>query len=161
MEAHIKTILQKALRIASPDENASSWLFGAYLLQYVVVDALSAVTETYAKGIEESIKRGVTFFFVPDDLFTIGGPLLSSLITLRPIRRPNGSEELTNSQSNFFELQNVTSTRINERVSLAIWRSMGHMLQVFQHDEGLKQELIAVTNKRIADKACDFLDAVT
>ena len=38
---------------------------------------------------------------------------------------------------------------------------MGNMLQVFQHDEGLKQELISVTNKRISDKAVDFLDAVT
>lgn len=35
------------------------------------------------------------------------------------------------------------------------------MLQVFQHDEDLKAELIAVTNKRMAEKGCDFLDAVT
>ena len=35
------------------------------------------------------------------------------------------------------------------------------MIQVFQHDETIKAELISVTNKRVADKACDFLDAVT
>ena len=50
---------------------------------------------------------GVTFFFVPDDLFTIGGPLLSSLITFRPLRRPNGADELTNDQQNFMELMSV------------------------------------------------------
>ena len=103
LEAHIKTIFQQAVKIATPNKNASSWLFGAYLLQYVVANALQAVTETYAMGIDESIKRGVTFFFVPDDVFTIGGPLLRSLITLRPICRPNGAEELTNSQLNFLE----------------------------------------------------------
>ena len=32
---------------------------------------------------------------------------------------------------------------------------------MFQHDEALKQELVTVTNKLIADKAADFLDAVT
>ena len=38
---------------------------------------------------------------------------------------------------------------------------MADMVQVFQHDQGLKEELITVTNKRLSDKATEFLDAVT
>lgn len=70
------------MKIVVPQENQETeeWLFGKYLLQYVVFEALKAVCETYAKGITDSIKRGVTFFFVPDDLFTIGNSVLSSLI---------------------------------------------------------------------------------
>lgn len=62
------------------------------MLQYTVLEALQAICETYAKGISDSIKRGVTFFFVPDDLFTIGNSVLNSLIDYVPERRPNGSE---------------------------------------------------------------------
>lgn len=102
LEATIKNILQRTLKVVVP-EAESQWPFGAYLIQYVVFDALSSICETYARGIDESIKRGVTYFFVPDDLFTIGGPLLTSLITFKPTRRPNGDLELTNAQSNFME----------------------------------------------------------
>ena len=38
---------------------------------------------------------------------------------------------------------------------------MADLVQVFQHDEELKRELIQVTNQRLADKSCEFLDAVT
>lgn len=38
---------------------------------------------------------------------------------------------------------------------------MADMVSVFQHDETLKAELVTVTNKRLADRATDFLDAVT
>ena len=78
-------------------------MFGKYLHQYVVFEALQAVSSAYASGITDSIKRGVTFFFVPDDLFTIGNSVLSSLIQYTPQRKPNGSEEISNAQSNFFE----------------------------------------------------------
>ena len=116
---------------------------------------------TYATGITDSIKRGVTFFFVPDDLFTIGNSVLQSMIQYNPQRKPNGAEEMTNSQNNFFEQQNLSLTKINERVSLAQWRAMADLVSVFQHDQTIKEELIAVTNKQIANKCCDFLDAVT
>ena len=68
---------------------------------------------------------------------------------------------MTNSQNNFFEQQNLSLTKINERVSLAQWRAMADLVSVFQHDQTIKEELIAVTNKQIANKCCDFLDAVT
>ena len=42
-----------------------------------------------------------------------------------------------------------------------MWKTMADMVQVFQFDETLKQELSSVTNKRIADRTCEFLDAVT
>ena len=38
---------------------------------------------------------------------------------------------------------------------------MADMVQVFQHDQSLKEELETVTYKRLADKGCEFLDAVT
>lgn len=38
---------------------------------------------------------------------------------------------------------------------------MADMVSVFSHDEALKAELVAVTNKRLAERATDFLDAVT
>jgi len=88
---------------------------------------MQTICETYAKGINESIKKGVTFFFVPDDLFTIGNSVLHSLIAYKPIRRPNGREEMTNAQSNFFQEQ-LSLTRINERVSLAQWKTMADMV---------------------------------
>ena len=93
--------------------------------------------------------------------FTIGNSVLHSLVPFRPQRKPNGAEEVTNNQANFFEQQDTSLTRLNERVSLSVWKIKAHMVQVFQHDEGLKQELITVTYKSIAEKACDFLDAAT
>ena len=42
IEASIKNILQKALKIASPqtDESLNEWPFGNYLLQYIIFEAL-------------------------------------------------------------------------------------------------------------------------
>jgi len=71
---------------------------------------------------------GVAYFFVPDDLFTIGNSLLHNLIAYTPYRKPNGAEEMTNSQSNFFQEQNISLTKINERVSLAQWKVMADMV---------------------------------
>ena len=62
------------------NQNTEDWVFGKYLFQYVIFEALHAVSSTYATGITDSIKRGVTFFFVPDDLFTIGNSVLHSMI---------------------------------------------------------------------------------
>ena len=42
-----------------------------------------------------------------------------------------------------------------------MWKIIADMVQVFQFDETLKEELSTVTSKRIADKSCEFLDAVT
>lgn len=105
IEAAIKNVLQRALKITTTNSEATemTWHFGRYLLQYVVIEALQKICETYATGINDSIKRGVSFFFVPDDLFTVGNSVLHALIVFTPQRRPNGPEELTNEQANFFE----------------------------------------------------------
>jgi len=40
--------------------------------------------EAYAKGITESIKNGADHFFVPDEVFQFGQPLLQNLISFKP-----------------------------------------------------------------------------
>jgi hypothetical protein len=52
------------------------------------------VFEAYATGIQESIKQGVDHFFVPDEIFQFGQPLLKNLITFRPQTKPNGVNEM-------------------------------------------------------------------
>lgn len=103
-EASIKNVLQRALKLTSVEEQHNEQrAFNRYLTQYILFEALQAICETYSKGINESIKTGLTFFFVPDDLFTIGNSLLNSLLSFTPVRRPNGKEEISNSQANFFQ----------------------------------------------------------
>ena len=92
IEASIKNILQRALKVTVPQTEESKedakeseeWPFGKYLQQYIVLEALQSICETYAKGITDSIKKGVSFFFVPDDLFTIGNSVLHSMIVFHP-----------------------------------------------------------------------------
>ena len=83
LEAMIKNLLQRGLKLTSAAAE-HTWPWGAYLLQYITFEALQSVCETYAKGINESIKQGVTYFFVPDDLFGIGNSLLHNLIKFTP-----------------------------------------------------------------------------
>ena len=83
IENTIKNVLQRALKLTSTGEQATetTWIFGSFLNQYIVFETLQAICETYSTGINESIKRGQSSFFAPDDLFTIGNAVLHNLIT--------------------------------------------------------------------------------
>ena len=79
--------------------------------------------ETYSKGINESIKQGVTAFFAPDDLFGIGNAVLQNLVTFAPLTNPSGKQEADQEQSNFFIRQETTREKINQKARLLTKRS--------------------------------------
>lgn len=160
LEAMIKNLLQRGLKLTSAGAEPT-WHFGSYLLQYIVFDALQSLCETYSKGINESIKQGVTAFFAPDDLFGIGNAVLQNLVTFAPLTNPSGKQEADQEQSNFFIRQETTREKINQKVLLSSWRILAALTQVFQHEPNLKQELNRTTNPQIAAKATDFLHQST
>ena len=83
LEAMIKNLLQRAVKITSASTETSPWEL--YLQQYIVMEAISSVCNAYSIGISENIKRGVSAFFAPDDLFSIGTVLLHNLIKFKLI----------------------------------------------------------------------------
>ena len=78
LETMIKNLLQRGVKITSANTEARPWEF--YLQQFIVSEAIASVCSAYATGISENIKQGISAFFAPDDLFSIGTVLLHNLI---------------------------------------------------------------------------------
>jgi hypothetical protein len=64
------------LKITSVTREKSQENWSNYLLQYSSLSVLAGITESYAKGIKEAIRAGQSTFFVPEDLFSVGKPIL-------------------------------------------------------------------------------------
>jgi hypothetical protein len=81
LQSFIKTLLTESLKLTQ-SRTEDTW--GTYLKQHVLFSLLAAMFEAYAKGITESIKNGADHFFVPDEVFQFGQPLLQNLISFKP-----------------------------------------------------------------------------
>lgn len=96
LESFIEKVLQLGLRLATESEPIDEQSFWhRYLQQFITFQLIQRMGQTYSTGIEESIKKGISYFMVPDDMFTVGNTLLNALISFKPQLKGNGSGELT------------------------------------------------------------------
>ena len=77
------------------------------------------------------MKAGKSTFFVPEDLFSIGKPILQNLIAFVPQRKANGNEPVEQSMQNFMVDQNWNQTKITQGAGLNGWKAMSDMTLVF------------------------------
>jgi hypothetical protein len=87
LQAFIKFLLTEALK-ATQSANDDELNWQTYLLQHVIFSMIQTLFESYGKGIHESIKSGADHFFVPDEVFQFGQPLLHNLIKYKPQLKP-------------------------------------------------------------------------
>jgi hypothetical protein len=101
LEAVITLVLQKILKLTTgQQEKACPW--SAYLLQYVLFTVTESLSQTYSNGINESIKKGVSDFFAPDDLFSIGNAVLYNMIDFKVYLKIQGDDDQMQTYFNFF-----------------------------------------------------------
>jgi hypothetical protein len=112
LEKTIKLIFSMAIKIASKAaEKVQDNVWSNFLTQYVVSKCLRVITKSYAKGIRQSIKKGISSFFVAEDVFTFGKGLLQALVEFRQIPRPKESEdEISGEQKHFLIDNNLNLT---------------------------------------------------
>ena len=55
-------------------------MWSSYLSQFILFRSLRAITKSYAEGIKDCLKKGIQYFFIPEDIFNFGKPLLANLI---------------------------------------------------------------------------------
>ena len=67
VERTIKMVLQMGLRASKEAADANVW--GTFLNQYVIFNAIKAITSTYVEGIKQCLQKGVTVFMVAEDIF--------------------------------------------------------------------------------------------
>ena len=94
LEKTIKQLLQMSIKVqVKAAEKVQDNVWSNFLAQYVVCKALRVITKSYAKGIRQSIHKGITQLTVAEDLFLYGKPLLQGLVEFRQIPRPKESED--------------------------------------------------------------------
>jgi hypothetical protein len=71
------------------------------------------MTDSYSKGIKEALQAGQSTFFVPEDLFAVGKPILQNLISFKPQYKPNGEEPISQSMHNFFTDKDLNQSKVS------------------------------------------------
>lgn len=84
------------------------------MLQSVIFKCLRSITQCYSAGIKECIKKGVQYFFIPEDIFTFGKPLISNLIDFKITARI-ADEFITPEVSHFLLDNNQSFAKMSQK----------------------------------------------
>ncbi|CDW83820.1 rrna methylase family [Stylonychia lemnae] len=161
VEKIIKQILQQTLKISSAKELASLSGWGPFLLQFVLFQCLKKITHQYTKGIRDSLRRGIQYFMVPDDIFVIGKPLLHNILEFKQLPKPKEDDSEEFNEGRKFMIDNDTSIGLmSQAVLINQWKTLSELVQIFQYESQIKQEIL-VLYPIIAEKAADFLSCTT
>ena len=76
----------------------------------MVYKCLRKITHSYAKGIKECLNKGVQYFLLPDEIFTLGKPLLYNILEFKAIIRPKEDINDTESDAKHFMIDNELSS---------------------------------------------------
>ncbi len=163
LEKTIKLIFSMAIKIANKaQDKVQQNVWGNFLTQYVLFKCLRFITKSYAKGIRQSIKKGISAFFVAEDVFTFGKGLLQALVEFRQIPRPKESEdEISGEQKHFLIDNNLNVTQMQQEVLLNQWKALSEFLQIFHFEKQSREELLVPLYPAIAEQAQDFLSRST
>lgn len=133
--------------------------WGDYILGYVLFQVLKDINLCYSKGIKECLKNKVTDFFLQEDVFNVGRPLLNNLVTFRHTSQKLIESKLTQEQNHFYVENSLNITKVQQTVLLSSWSIIAELITIFQFDSQSKKDLDAI-NPIISEKAIDFLGMI-
>ena len=79
------------------------------MLQYVLYQTVKKIVHKYVKGIRDCLRKGIQYFFVPDDIFSTGLPLLHNILDFKQVPRPIEDESEEFKEAKKFMIDNNTS----------------------------------------------------